>query len=418
MDLKTLLVVVVAVGVVQGEDDHGYLVQLKLSLREEKIPAILTYLLDNSLEAHDITTRDIIQLSKLDTYDQNQLQQVFNFYDITEVYTVDNLEILLTSLNIKFGYFYRELTTKLELTRSQVSEVVNSLSIPPEFWVAVSLDDYDDIYNILRQGNYSEESVNAALQVSDKSITQVYTTARDIVREFTEKLPSPDFMKILTQNGWSKKSALTLYQALNITTPDVYAVEKFRNIFTNISDSLNQNISVGVFVGPQQLALHKFVFNHLQRLVDGVNIKVEANGVEITLKQTDSLGENIVEVATTQAGPDYIEIVSSYNTTENCTYVTLLDDQVSATSVEVTDLTIEQDGAQFILGTPLVCGGLLYGLAREENDSAIIFDDFYTEQNPPENDDFLDQESHNNKGILHMPLITVLTFNLISFLLL
>jgi hypothetical protein len=74
MELKKLVIfLLVSVSTSLGQEAEeptgDYLVQLKFSLREERVPSIVNYLLNNSLEMHDIQTADIIKLSKLDRYD-------------------------------------------------------------------------------------------------------------------------------------------------------------------------------------------------------------------------------------------------------------------------------------------------------------------------------------------------------------
>ncbi|CAH1363867.1 unnamed protein product [Tenebrio molitor] len=388
MELKKLVIfLLVSVSTSLGQEAEeptgDYLVQLKFSLREERVPSIVNYLLNNSLEMHDIQTADIIKLSKLDRYDLGEIREAFNYYNITlqEAFTVDSLENLLSSLDIEFVEFYRNLTAKLDVS-TELGKVLDDLSIPVyDFSMAILNNDY--VYDTLRKGIYDEAHVNQALATVGKTGSEVYAAARDLVVRKTLELSASDFMEILKENGWSRHSSLELYKALNVTTRDIYEVEKFRSIFENITDTLNKNLTLGVFTGPKQLAVHEAVYNQSFNHVDGITLKIEANGLEVNLKKESNLGERIVEMTTVQAGQDHIEITESYNTTDSCSYLTIVDGKVSVERVEVVDFTVEKtDRTQFYLGSPLVCGGRLYGLAREEDSTGITFDIFYNEDNP------------------------------------
>ncbi|RZC39566.1 hypothetical protein BDFB_005013 [Asbolus verrucosus] len=383
--INTLTIVTVLFSIAKGQTTdeippEDYIVQLKFKLREERIPAIVNYLLNNSLVQHDISTEDIIQLSKLDRYNLEETTQAFNYFNISAAtaFSVDTLEAILGNLEIDFGDFYRSAKDKLGLDDATTQQVLKDLSINQiNFLMALANQGY--IYDTLRDGNYDEEHVNAALTTISKNRNEVYVAVKDTILETVLAMNSSEFMAILKENGWNRRTSYALWEALNITTRDVYEVEKFRNIFTAIYDSLNRNLSIAVFVDRNKLATHEQVYKHFDNNVDGITIKIEAEELEVEPRQSNKLGTNIVELTTKQDRAKYIEITESYNSTENCTYVTFIDGNVNAVRVEVDDsLSVQTTGGlTFNLGSPLTCQGYLYGLAREEKDGAIIFDKFY-----------------------------------------
>ncbi|EFA05939.1 hypothetical protein TcasGA2_TC008755 [Tribolium castaneum] len=391
--MHAIKVLFVLVSLVMGQsvaENGDYLVELKFVLREERIPAMIGYILTNSVELHDIKSEDIVKLSKLDQYDLDATIRLLNSLNTTaeKAFTVDNLEFILEGFGIEFLEFYRDLQTRLGLDDLTILSIADDLAIDKLKFLTAIIGS-TNVYEILRSGNYDEKHVTEALETAKKTKHQVFAAARDFMYDKVASMDAFTFMTILqTQFGWDRQSSVKLYNAFNLTTRDVYEVEKFRNIFANVSASLNQNLSLGVFVAPNKLAVHEWVYNRSLVTVDEISVKVVANGLEVASVKSQNLGERIVGLETKEAVSDYIDIVQNYhNSSEECYYVTRTGGEIHTYQVEIDENSFNKtDGLQFNVGSPLICDGLLYGLVSEEADEQIMFDIFYTVDNPPPQD--------------------------------
>lgn len=407
MKLFGVLLVLISLSLGQSvAEDADFLVEFKFVLREERIPAIIGYILTNKVEMHDIKTEDIITLSKLDQYDLDATIELLNYFGITseKAFTVNNLKYVLEAFGIDFIELYRDLQSDLKLNGATIMQVVEDLSMKQlEFLLATV--GTGDVYEVLETGNYDKEHVNKALETAGKTTDEVFITGRNFMHKKVLAMDATKFMTVLVEKfGWNRESSTKLYKALNLTTRDVYEVEKFRTVFVNISESLNEKQSFGIFVKPQKIAVHELVYNRSFNSVDEMTVKIEVNAVEVNSKKTRNLGERIVEVGSKSAGPKYIEIVGNYyNTSEECYYVTKTKGETQIHQVQLDEESFNKtESLQFIVGSPIICDGYLYGLVREEDEDTIKFDNFYTLDNPPPPEHFPSKASLTSSVIISL----------------
>lgn len=398
MELRVVVLIFGFISLTFAQED--FVGDIKFSFREDKVPTIINHLLNNSLETQSISTLDIIRLSKLDLYDLDQAQSVLNALNISieEAFNVDNLEIALKTLNISFRDFLRDWNNITNTTLTP--PILEALNISSTNFFMTYTIKIEDIYNVLRDGIYDKTHIDAALVASGKTSTEIYTATRDLFANYVTSIPSSQFMDILKNNGWKARTTMDLFKAANITLRDIYNVDKFKNIFTEVINNLNANLSVAVFVAPDQVTVHKAAYNKIKNQIDGYTIKPTVLGLEVELYKVVPLGPQIVGLKTKQATTDFIPIVENYNTTNNnCSYIIISNGQVSSILTKAENLKIiKTNQTIFQFGSPLICDGYLYGLARSEDSDNIEFDRFYEKDEPIDYDSEFEEPDDDDSG--------------------
>lgn len=429
MDFKSLIIIsLITVGFAEEDlndtvlvPPEEYVVSLQFYLREDKIPGIVNYMLNNSLLERNIDVRDIIQLTGLANYNLDDAINLCKKFDIPEskAFSVSSLELVLNSLSIKFSDFYQTITTKLQLKQSVANQAIADLTIPPIDFLSAILYYDSYVYDVLRAGNYDNEHVTKALERINKSKEELFQAFKNVILEQTLGLNSTYFMQALKNNGLNRNSALKLWTALGITTEDVYRVEKFRNILNDIVEDLNQNLTIGVVVGQAKVAIHQALYDRLTRHVDANTIKIltDKSAEVMVSHNARRLGPNVLELdlISSNGKHSYVEITEDYELDFQCIYITIVDGEIitEEMDLETRVLARKTNSTVFNVGSPLVCGGRLYGLAKSENEEVLVFDTFYTKEDMPLGGSTSGASSQNELLFFTIFLIFQTVFNLL-----
>lgn len=368
---------------------YDYLVQIAFNLVEEKIPE---YLVNIIYDQSPVTTRDIVTLYRLETIDRTTTLDFLWKLNISieTVFSVDSLDKFLTELKIDFKGFYNTvIINKLNVTGIPLRDLLTTLNIDTyNFSTGMAYGDPDP-YEEFKKGNYTYETLVSALEKTNKTLDDLFEACRDMFVTQALTLDSKHIVSSLGKYGFGKRKALDLWRVLGLTMENVYAVSSLKNLLDEFEKKLNNVPNLGVRTAMNGITINKKVYDTwnsddpIQPYAEFVSSKFRLKIID----EVDTELDNIIllRAAVLESQVEHTAYIAKGIATgniKNCQFITL--DRNVIVTINVTDAVNNASYIQIpkgnitdlVLGSPLVCNGRVYGLAREISGDEIVLDSF------------------------------------------
>lgn len=374
-------------------DIYDYIVLIGFNLVEDKVPEYLLNIIYNQTSAEIVTTQDILTLYGLETVNRTTTFDFMRKLNISLelVFSLDGLDKFLTELSIDFKEFYNiVIMNNLEISGSSLKDVLTTLNVDSStFSEGIAYGDPDP-YQEFKKGNYTYETVVAALEKANKTLDDLFDACRD---EFVAKALTFDSNSVLSslgKYGFGKSKALALWRVLGLSMENVHTVPSAKKILDDFKEELNRVPNLGVRTAVNTITINKRVYdtwNDDEDLIQPYAQPVSGKFVLQIVDKLDTELNNIILLRAAALDPPvskgtYIEKGTAKGDVKNCQFITL--DNSSIVTIDVVNAV---DNASYIhipkgnitnlvLGSPLVCNTKVYGLAREISGDEIVLDSF------------------------------------------
>ncbi|KAL3288152.1 hypothetical protein HHI36_002600 [Cryptolaemus montrouzieri] len=377
-------------------NNHSYILKIHFTLNENTIVPYLGDLIFKNHDMLDITTEDLIDVSKLEEYGFDESLQLLNKLNVSsDVISVDNFKRLLEISNMTFNDFYEKLKNVINLPMQDALQILKiNLS---DFSNALAFGNQDAVFEALREGEYTREKFEEAAQKVGTDLPTFYINVKKIILNQMKTNNISHFVEELKDfPNLDKKFYDNVVMVLNLSTADVYRVVNLRKILDNIHNRLNENITLGVVTDIHEITMHKKIYNILEPVKAIVNIYAESilNPSQIydNLILTKKQAENAVILWSNETIEQTIHLGTVDKNIANCSYFTIDNNQLVDNPVTIVNMSTccvivatEKDTI-FNLGNPLICDEKLIGLASTSNKdkNLLAFDTLYhkLEENP------------------------------------
>lgn len=271
-----------------------------------------------------------------------ELNEVFSKYD------VPSLNSLL-----------QEIFALLPLLPDMLEKVDISFT---ELLINLTDDDKSKVFEILQNGNFTEENIREGLAVANKTTEDICYMAMPILLEVYNQMTFGDIIKI--------------YRILVVEQQED---NLFTNVLENTANQLESFVKIGVWISPTEIIYQS---DGLLEVIYDNYLNYVAETANSTFIPYENIyfkyGENVL--STLNNAQQYLR-VAKYSVSEemgNCSYF-YYEEKIK--QVEVTDL-IKKDNSilwkpnnisVYRQGNPLVCSGKLYGFSGQSKDGYVLF---------------------------------------------
>ncbi|KAG5895535.1 hypothetical protein JTB14_010679 [Gonioctena quinquepunctata] len=376
----------------QSPPNYDYLVKLLFNIQETKVPAFLIDTIYTNSSAKSIAVNDVLQLFGIGNLSLPSTTDALTALDIQpeKVLSMTGLETFLNELNINFREFYTQIfSVKLNISGIALRNFIIALSIDEkEFSSAMSYNDPDPLEEF-KKGNFSRASLESALNGTGNTVEDLFVACREELFFKARNLETEEVVGILTRYNFAQTQVNKLWKYLNLTMNDVYNISVFSNILEDTIVKLNENSYLGVVLSQRSIAINKKVYETWK----GQTIsKMFAQTIDnsSTLKIEEKLlspdFDNIVILKTngTYDNSSIVQWAATAEDLKNCIFITLENDSVIMENIEDAknvypyfEVRSNVSRTDLVLGSPLVCQNIVYGLAREVQEmNSVIFDAF------------------------------------------
>ncbi|XP_074029821.1 uncharacterized protein [Leptinotarsa decemlineata] len=371
--------------------NYDYLMKVLFNIQENKIADFLVNTTFTNMPKNVITVSDIVQLYGLGNISLCSTNAALVTLNINpaNLLSINGLEVILKEFQITFKNFYEEIfSIKLNISGLPLRNFITALGINNgEFTSAMSYNDPDP-FEEFKKGNFSKESIDAALNGTGKTLEDLFAACRDMFLSKVVTLETDELLEVFKKYDFAQEKAVQLWHYLNISTEDVNAIPVFENLLAQAIYELNQKTYLGVLMKERSIAINKKVFDlwknrpmskiYAQSIDKSITLEIEQKQLPSRFNNIIILGINgiyngaIADVGTT---PKLIR---------NCTFITLQNGTVVSMDVHVAnyvfpnfEITSNLTEAEFVVGSPLICQNEIYGLAAEllESDT-VVFESF------------------------------------------
>ncbi|XP_022919618.2 uncharacterized protein [Onthophagus taurus] len=381
------------------EESRPYVMSLSLELKEEKV---VDFIIDslfatsgwkNSTPYCPIQLSDVLSIipfKKTSAIDLNNAITQYLHLEITDdeinnfVQNLDYTTLSFMGLNV--GSVYKNFVkTYLATDPTRIMDVLNVLGIAQDFAVAYAFGKDADMFAALQKANFS-----LAALTEIETLLNVTFNMKDLTKVLGIKKLNPLYLQKFINEDLTNYLGLTEPQEtdfVNFLNSFMLEADDYKDIkgFKMCYKELTQNVALGVAISQNEIITNDFkIYESYNDLKDYVNFKIIS--VQMKTPYLFSSFETLDvfnKITITGVLPQYIETTTSYADidTKMCTYVTigtkkLMEQPVTARMVGNELKIAKTFMTTFKTGSPLICDGILYGLAAAENMLSIIFDVF------------------------------------------
>nr|XP_022919618.1 uncharacterized protein LOC111428332 [Onthophagus taurus] len=381
------------------EESRPYVMSLSLELKEEKV---VDFIIDslfatsgwkNSTPYCPIQLSDVLSIipfKKTSAIDLNNAITQHLHLEITDdeinnfVQNLDYTTLSFMGLNV--GSVYKNFVkTYLATDPTRIMDVLNVLGIAQDFAVAYAFGKDADMFAALQKANFS-----LAALTEIETLLNVTFNMKDLTKVLGIKKLNPLYLQKFINEDLTNYLGLTEPQEtdfVNFLNSFMLEADDYKDIkgFKMCYKELTQNVALGVAISQNEIITNDFkIYESYNDLKDYVNFKIIS--VQMKTPYLFSSFETLDvfnKITITGVLPQYIETTTSYADidTKMCTYVTigtkkLMEQPVTARMVGNELKIAKTFMTTFKTGSPLICDGILYGLAAAENMLSIIFDVF------------------------------------------
>lgn len=388
----------------------------------------------NEAHNHNITLKDVIEVTKMDTYSFTFINGLLERFDIhpEEFITVESLESAFNALNISILSIYKELVTKgfVPDAKKNVPEILDVLGIDQAEFNNIILYGSDaDLFKLLKSSNITGEGVKSAFNIIGKTPSDFYDFIRPSIFAQIKLYSLDTLLYQLHQFDIGEKQLKDVLEAFEVAPNDLYGVESFRAAFEQFVDEINKEYTIGVLYSNSEVATANSVLKKIGEYQYSIGVSAAAVDTSTTYPVSEfklfddqcSFTPLILNVGAL-SGRNPAVVADSYNTTHllgNCKYITtdgslLLVEEVTSAHNHKVDLKVELSNIElYKVGSPLFCDDKLFGLAEERKDNSVGFRTFYCD---PDNSGHTTIFPSSDSTVLHYSKITLFTGLSVLFL--
>ncbi|KAF5299598.1 hypothetical protein FQR65_LT09403 [Abscondita terminalis] len=327
---------------------------------------------------------------------QNCSANISNIVEAAELHKF-NASVLANSsklLNVSSVNLYNAIKN-CNMTVNSTLYYLNIFENPNRFFAEFSFGtDYTRLM-VLSTGNYSLSNIQLALKNTSLLITDVISCLPlSKVAKNIGKVNSTELTRFVQNLDINSHNVKILFSALNVSSSTFLNHTTFVNLRSNLTDYLNQDGALGVFISKTQVVTSKkaiplqknniqFVLNYTHIFLQSQEAKLRYTISNISVG-SDTFGNEfaVIDTKMTLLGkPSKIGLVSNETKILNCTYITKLHNDTLITenfhNASVLNKThfriVKSNTTMYTLGSPFYCQNRIFGLAILNNTQYIDF---------------------------------------------
>lgn len=282
-------------------------------------------------------------------------------------------EDILYVANIKIIDFLRNLTGYVPQKKSEnLRKISAAFAIDfNKYRDILTEDDNAEMWTLLRTGKYTEESIQNALTIMQKSENSLLDAIGSLI---FDNLGNLSLESVLSEfddefDALFDESSITLNEMIKYPTLN----KAFHNVSKTLIDSFGIEAHWATAVSAETLVTANFTST--------ADIDLYVKNIENmdTYKTSQPNINNMFSILTVQSPLEsYINISDKPLENPDCWYFTHINGSLIHEKPEnatFTDDTIVMENNGFVhkLGAPLICNNLLYGLLVKQNETEIVF---------------------------------------------
>lgn len=375
------------------EINTNFVVKVKPFVDSALIPNFVRKIILEKYDQYELNATDVFTTIGIDEIGLNETYDILDKANIprSTFFSVEYVKNLKEAINIDTNVLIDGIRRNLDVYENRTAK---KLFLEP---VQVSLEDYSDSYEynkvfFLTNGIYTEATLTEATERINKTLDHLFRAIRDTFTTFIiKKIDINNFGTL--DNVFPDATLTRIVNTIKIKLNNIYAVPTFDGLLREAHIDLDDKNLLGALTGENKVTINTHTFAQWEKWIDIVKIMVNS--------ATPGLYSFISNAELTQRALNAFELKTNVkidrqhvikprktdNHLENCTYLTL-DRNGNLVVDFLPELSNDGDyflynssdnTANFVLGSPLVCGKHLYGLESKSNSTYTIFDALYDE---------------------------------------
>ncbi|XP_060536340.1 uncharacterized protein LOC132708190 isoform X2 [Cylas formicarius] len=395
--MKFTLVILGALSILSASDgqllnsslppgNYEFVLKLDYVISETKVPSYLVDVLYDSPIENNVTSNDIASLFGLSNLTAASTQNVLAHlgFNTSAVFSLNGFDRLLTEFNWDFADFYRTITGPGHLNASGVAlgQALEALGIDvAQFSLGMTLGNPDP-YDEFKKGTFTPETLSNATGLINRTTDDLFGAIRDATLPQLLVLNSSQVVDLFSRNSIGRNETVEIWKYINITIEDIYNVEGFRNHLTAVSDNLNVT-TLGVATGNGTVTINQRTFDVWRNVSQLIDVRGETlnTSTVVSLSGVATREDSNIVVLASNSSLTPIAPGNPASDLVGCTFLSwqngaLVPLAISNVTFRNNVLEIRNVSENVTLGSPLICGGNVYGIAREIVSDVIVLDTY------------------------------------------
>ena len=357
-------------------EDFLYIFNISYTFKDTYIPHLIADKLGKGFISR-FTTSDILNVIDSNNLNLNDVKALMELYDVDLENVTDEL---VNNYDLKVNDVIDILKNNIQNFSNYIPSMLTTFGISNSQYVECVVHKTDkDLYELLKTGNYTNETINAVLTSINVSEEIVFDIMKPFFMKKIVAVPIEELFYVLNFTNKLNKFH-DMFAILNISGIDFKNNMKFSLLIHEFTYMLNTHVTWAVPYSTNKLVSADTIYKRWDDTADHLNFHVinvlnESEWYDVLNITKDNLLSSITVDANFTL---YYEKTTIFNSTNYCRIIK--QNNASLEFIDVPEVNkdehtyfVNKRRYEFIEGSPLICGQKIYGILSYGNGTTLGF---------------------------------------------